>query len=195
MTAYTESSLPTSPSGSRPLAVTEHLSITYQVDIVRSAPARLALALARISMGFVFMWAFLDKTFGLGFATPAERAWINGGAPAQGWLLSIEGPTAPFFNALASPVVDVLFMFGLFAIGLALLTGAGMKLAGFFGAILLLMMYLAALPSANGGTNPLIDSHIIQALLVAVLALTYSGDTLGAGRWWAGVVGTHRWLR
>lgn len=62
---------------------------------------------------------FLDKTFGLGYATPVERAWISGGKPAQGWLMSIEGPTAPFFHALANPMVDVLFMFGLFAIGIA----------------------------------------------------------------------------
>lgn len=48
-----------------------------------------------------------------------------------------------------------------------------MKLTGFFGAILL-MMYLAALSFANGGTNPIIDSHIIQALLIVLLALTYS---------------------
>ncbi|MEV0316802.1 hypothetical protein AB0H91_55075, partial [Nonomuraea fuscirosea] len=38
-------------------------------------------ALARISFGWIFLWAFLDKTFGWGFATPAAKAWINGGSP------------------------------------------------------------------------------------------------------------------
>ncbi|MFC5822105.1 hypothetical protein ACFPUY_44090, partial [Nonomuraea harbinensis] len=46
----------------------------------RRAPVDYVWAIARISIGWVFLWAFLDKTFGWGFATPAERAWINGGS-------------------------------------------------------------------------------------------------------------------
>ena len=33
-----------------------------------------ALGAMRIAFGFYFLWAFVDKLFGLGFATPAERA-------------------------------------------------------------------------------------------------------------------------
>ena len=33
----------------------------------------------RIATGLVFLWAFLDKLLGLGYATPTDRAWINGG--------------------------------------------------------------------------------------------------------------------
>ncbi|MCK2218454.1 hypothetical protein MF672_032360 [Actinomadura sp. ATCC 31491] len=43
-------------------------------------------AIARIAIGWVFLWAFLDKTFGWGFATPAAKAWINGGSPTTGFL-------------------------------------------------------------------------------------------------------------
>ena len=39
-----------------------------------SAPVRFLAGLSRISLGWVFLWAFLDTTFGLGYATPAERA-------------------------------------------------------------------------------------------------------------------------
>ena len=39
------------------------------------------LGLLRILMGWLFLWTFLDKTFGLGFATTAEKAWIAGGSP------------------------------------------------------------------------------------------------------------------
>jgi hypothetical protein len=46
------------------------------------------LAVFRVVLGFEFLWAFLDKTFGLGYATPAERAWINGGSPTKGFLRS-----------------------------------------------------------------------------------------------------------
>ncbi len=51
----------------------------------RTCPAlRLAAlpAVLRISMGFVFVWAFLDKTFGLGYGTPSARL-INGGSPTN----------------------------------------------------------------------------------------------------------------
>ena len=30
-----------------------------------------------------FLWAFLDKAFGLGYATPSGNAWINGGSPTR----------------------------------------------------------------------------------------------------------------
>ncbi|MER7365496.1 hypothetical protein ABT353_22580, partial [Nonomuraea wenchangensis] len=49
-------------------------------------PVDYVWAAARISIGWVFLWAFLDKTFGWGFATPAAKAWINGGSPTTGFL-------------------------------------------------------------------------------------------------------------
>ncbi|WP_418605480.1 hypothetical protein [Georgenia sp. SUBG003] len=57
----------------------------YQDQIVTSGAARKALAAGRIVIGWTFLWAFLDKLLGLGYMTPAERAWINGGTPAQGF--------------------------------------------------------------------------------------------------------------
>src|SRR5690625_3160916 len=50
------------------------------------------LGLVRIFIGFYFLWAFADKLLGLGFSTPKEGAWINGGSPTTGFLGgSIEG--------------------------------------------------------------------------------------------------------
>ena len=46
-------------------------------------PVDYVWAIARISLGWIFLWAFLDKTFGWGFATPANRAWIAGGSPTD----------------------------------------------------------------------------------------------------------------
>ena len=43
------------------------------------------LGFARILVGFVFLWAFVDKTFGLGVATKAKDAWINGVSPTTGF--------------------------------------------------------------------------------------------------------------
>ena len=61
-------------------------------------------------------------------------------------------------------------MAGLLGIGVALLAGAGLKIAAWTGALLLALMYLAEFPLGRTGmTNPLIDSHWIEALGIAVL--------------------------
>ncbi|WP_318272177.1 hypothetical protein [Microbispora triticiradicis] len=52
-------------------------------------PARYVWAAARVAVGWVFLWAFLDKLFGWGFATPAAKAWINGGSPTTGFLKAL----------------------------------------------------------------------------------------------------------
>jgi thiosulfate dehydrogenase (quinone) large subunit len=38
-------------------------------------------AALRISLGWLFLWAFLDKAFDLGHETAHEQAWIRGGSP------------------------------------------------------------------------------------------------------------------
>src|ERR1044072_1320309 len=45
-----------------------------------------SFASLRLLTGFAFLWAFLDKTFGLGYATPSGKGWIDGGSPTKGFL-------------------------------------------------------------------------------------------------------------
>ncbi|MEV7806960.1 hypothetical protein AB0O28_28830 [Microbispora sp. NPDC088329] len=154
------------------------------VPAAGTGPARYAWAAARIAIGWVFLWAFLDKTFGWGFATPAAKAWINGGSPTTGFLKGTADHTfGGLFNALAGqPWVDWLFMTGLAGIGTALVLGIGMRLAATTGGLLLLMMWAAELPLA---TNPFMDEHIVYAIVLAGLALTGAGTPLGLGTQWA----------
>ncbi len=121
-------------------------------------------------MGFIFLWAFLDKTFGLGFATTVENAWIHGGSPTMGFLsFGTKGPFAEIFQSLAGmPVVDWLFMLGLLGVGVALIFNKYIKWAALVGSVMLLLIYLAVLPPEN---NPLIDDHIIYILVLAVCAI------------------------
>lgn len=166
----------------------------YQEQVITRRSVRRVLAVARLAIGFTFLWAFADKLIGLGFATPAERAWINGGTPAQGFIGGIEGPFAGIFDVFANSFGDALFMVGLLGIGVAVMVGAGLRIAAVTGTLLLVFMYLAELPAALGGTNPIVDSHWHEALLLIIAAVTLSGDTWGAGKMWGRLVG-NGWLR
>ena len=149
--------------------------------------------LSRLFMGWIFFWAFIDKLFGLGFATTKENAWLNGGSPTTGFLTNApKGPFAPIFHAMAgSAFVDWLFMLGLLLIGLALILGIGTRIASYAGALMVFLIWLAVLPPDN---NPFMDEHVIYVVLLISLAFVDAGNFLGLGKWWKDVVKKHHWL-
>ncbi|KZE91569.1 hypothetical protein AVP41_01113 [Microbacterium sp. TNHR37B] len=158
----------------------------------------IAIAVTRILMGFYFLWAFLDKVFGLGYVTPGDRAWINGGSPTTGFLsnATAESPFADVFAALAGNVlVDWLFMLGLLAVGVTLMTGIGVRLGAIAGAAMLLLMYLAEFPlTLTGATNPLVDSHILDMGVMAIAFFAVPQQRLSLAKTWRAIVGDRTWL-
>lgn len=138
----------------------------------------------RLGLGWLFLWAFLDKLFGLGFATASESAWLAGGSPTFGYLnFATSGPFAPLFQSLAgNPVADWLFMLGLLLLGLALILGIGVQIAGYSGALLMFLMWLSHLPPEN---NPFLDEHIIYLITLIGLARVKAGQVAGLGKWWS----------
>jgi thiosulfate dehydrogenase [quinone] large subunit len=162
--------------------------------VITTGAARF-LAVFRVVIGFEFLWAFLDKTFGLGYATPAARAWINGGSPTKGFLSRVAvGPFESILHSWAGAAwADWLFMAGLLGIGIALILGVGLRIAAVSGTVMMLLMWAAEWPLAkvtsagepSMSTNPIVDYHIIYALVLIALALTYAGHTWGLGRLWA----------
>ncbi|MFF0746456.1 DoxX family protein [Streptomyces sp. NPDC004111] len=163
--------------------------------VVRSRGARAALVGLRLLVAWTFLWPFLDKVFGLGFATKSEAAWINGGSPTEGFLLhGTQGPFAHVFDGVAgAPWLDVLFMVGLLGIGLAFLLGVGTRVAAVSCTAMMAFMYLVSLWPAS---NPVTDSHWMIALAGIAVAATGAGDTWGLGRPWKNLalVRRHRWL-
>lgn len=144
--------------------------------------ARYVWAITRLCMGWVFLWPFLDKTFGLGHETPPAKAWLNGGSPSMGFLSGSTGPFANFYMAIAGAgLVNWLFMIGLIGIAVALLLGVGVRIAAISGAVMTVLMWSASLPPQD---DVFMDNHIIYALLLIGLALVGAGNTLGLGRWW-----------
>ncbi|NGO69189.1 DoxX family membrane protein [Streptomyces boncukensis] len=166
-----------------------------------------ALAALRIGMGFVFLWAFFDKTFGWGYSTPAENAWADGGSPTEGFLSGVKvGPLESPLNGWAGDAwADWLFMAGLLGIGIALLAGVALRIAAVAGTVMMALMWAAEWPlakhlsdgSPSMSTNPLVDYHVVYAAVLTVLAFAAAGATWGLGRLWARLplVVRHPWLR
>lgn len=129
----------------------------------------------RIVMALIFLWAFFDKLFGLGFSTTVEKAWIHGGSPTYGFLMfATKGPLASFFQSLAGfAVVDWLFMLGLLGVGITLLCNRFVVIGSIVGAVMVFLMWLAVLPPAN---NPILDDHIVYMLVFFILGI-YDRET------------------
>jgi thiosulfate dehydrogenase [quinone] large subunit len=196
--------------------MTLHRPTTSRVDhpdlaavpgsMITSTAAR-ALAVLRVAIGFVFLWAFLDKMFGFNYSTPSAKAWIHGGSPTEGFLKSVDvGPFQSIYHSIAGTWwADTLFMAGLLAVGVALIAGVALRVAAGAGALILAMMWFAEFPlaqhtsagAASGSTNPLTDYHFIYLVVLIVLAAGYAGNTWGLGRIWSRLpyIRDHAWTR
>jgi thiosulfate dehydrogenase [quinone] large subunit len=165
-----------------------------------------SLAIVRIATGFIFLWAFLDKSFGWHYATGSGKGWIDGGSPTKGFLSGVSaGPMQSFFHDIAGKGwTDALFMLGLLGIGIALMSGIALRLTAIAGTALMAMMWAAEWPPAQHlstgapsmSTNPLVDYHVLYALAMITCALAAAGTTWGLGRLWAKIpiVARNRWL-
>jgi thiosulfate dehydrogenase [quinone] large subunit len=152
-----------------------------------------AWTVLRLLLGWSFLWAFLDKLFGLGFSTcratdssaidfGCSAAMMHGGSPTYGFLtFGTEGSHTGFLFEWMAPsasdainVTDVLFMAALLLGGVALLLGVAVRTAAIGSALMMLFMFLAA--DVWPETNPVNSSHLIE--MVAYLGIA----TVGAGR-------------
>ena len=192
-----------------PRTATAALSAGEHAPVVTPASgrvARIGLLGLRLAIGFEFLWAFLDKTFGLDYHTANAKAWIHGGSPTTGFLSGVNvGPLQGTFHSLAGvTAVDWLFMLGLLGVGVALILGVALRPAAISGCTMLLMMYVASWPFAKVGggqptasTNPIIDDHIVSFMaLVAIGAFAALSVGMISRRWSElAFVRSHSWLR
>ena len=86
---------------STPTPLREHGTTTPSEG--RSALLDRIWALGRIGLGWTFLWAFLDKVFGLGFSTPSDRSWLSGGSPTEGFLANSAAGPFQKWSARQSP--------------------------------------------------------------------------------------------
>ncbi|MFW5964202.1 MAG: DoxX family protein [Natronomonas sp.] len=126
----------------------------------------------RLMMGIAFLNAGLSKLLA---AEPFTAAgYLMGAVPANG------GPAVGFFTWIASnptalAVIDVAVPFGQLAIGLGLIVGAFVRLAAFFGALMMVMFYLANWDVAHG----VINGDFAYMLVFLAVAAFGAGRILG----------------
>jgi thiosulfate dehydrogenase [quinone] large subunit len=187
-------------------STSDHPDLVALPGSVVTSTASRTLAVLRIATGFVFLWAFLDKTFGLGYSTPSAKAWIHGGSPTTGFLSGVNvGPLQGTFHSLAGvTAIDWLFMLGLLGVGVAMILGVALRPAAISGCTILAMMYVATWPFAKMGggqptasTNPIIDDHIVSFMALVIIGALAAMSVGVISRRWSSLafVRSHSWLR
>jgi thiosulfate dehydrogenase [quinone] large subunit len=141
-----------------------------------------ALVGLRVVMGWTLLQGGLTKLVTYLDANP-ENNWT-----AAGYLQNAipEGnPFMGFWGSMAgSPLLDALVMWGLTLTGLGLIIGALVRWNAFWGAVMMLFFWaaalegglLAGLPLAHGWV---IDDHIVYAMLLFGLGAAGAGRILG----------------
>ncbi len=145
-----------------------------------------ALAAFRILMGWIFLWAFLDKLLGLGFQTPAGSGMVDGGSPSSFVIYAGGGVFFDLFKSVAGNFfVDLLLMAGLLGLGAVLVLGIAPKVTTALTIIFLLVMYCVHVPPVD---NPIVDHRIV--FIAGMLAVYWLGgfDKLSLNGWWKNAV-------
>ena len=150
-----------------------------------TAAQAVALALLRIAVGWHFLYEGLWKLF--------EPQWTS-----AGYLQSSRWVLADAFQWIAgSPtalkVVDVLNIWGLILIGVALMAGCLTRAAAWCGIAMLALYYAAHPPLFAPAAAPveghylLVDKNLVELVALAVVALVPGAGWLGIGRLVAGL--------
>jgi thiosulfate dehydrogenase [quinone] large subunit len=159
-----------------------------------------ALVAMRVTMGWVLLQGGLTKLVTYLDADPSNN-WTAAGFLAN--AVPAGNPFADVFAAMAgNPLVDALNMWGLTLTGLALILGAFVRWSAFWGAVMMLFYWAAALqggimaglPVAHGWV---VDDHLVYAALLFGLGAVGAGRVLGLDAYIErlAVVRNNRWLR
>jgi thiosulfate dehydrogenase [quinone] large subunit len=128
------------------------------------------LAVLRIMLGWMMIWGFLDKMFGLGFETPAGSGWIDGTSPSSFVVYVTGGIFKDLYTSLAgNTFIDILMMSGMLILGITLIFGFASKLTTIATCMFMLVMYSLHVPPTD---NPVVDYHLVFiGMMVAIYLL------------------------
>jgi thiosulfate dehydrogenase [quinone] large subunit len=164
----------------------------------------MAVAIGRVVIGVIFLWAGLEKVIGgagewsakgfLAFGTSGTLGWPFVTEVAEGTVFN---PTHDFWvglsaNAGAMSVINLLVPFGQVAIGTSLILGIATRFASAMGALMMLFFFFAAWDFAYG----IVNQHLTYAVVTLGLGVIGAGNYYGldAGLGGSLPAGIRRWF-
>ena len=172
--------------------------------IVTKESYRIGIAILRIGVGVIFLWAGLEKLLApepwsaagfLEFATGGSLGWpFVAGEVAEGTVFN---PTQGIWvdlatNDAAMTFINVLVPWGQLGIGVGLILGLLTRFSAAMGTLMMLFFFVAAWDFEFG----IVNQHLTYALVTAFLGLIGAGNFYGLD----GMVGesappwVRRWL-
>ena len=139
----------------------------------------------RLLLGYVILSSGIDKVFDPEWSA---EAFLN---PATGFGVVEANPLSGFFAELSASAayVDPLVIAGQILVGLALIFGVAFRFAAFWGAVMMLLFWLAGLQGGILAGLPVEHGYIVDSSMVYAVILFGLG-ALGAGR----ILGIDRYL-
>ena len=168
---------------------------------------RIGVAVLRIGVGIIFLWAGLEKALGVGLGTWSAAGFLEfGTCGAIGWpFVSGEiaegtcfNPTLEFWvglagNETAMTIINYLVPLGQIAIGVSLILGFLTRFGAAMGALMMLFFLVAAWDFAYG----IVNQHLAYAIVCLAIAGLGAGKYFGLDGMLAEQVGpgvVRRWL-
>jgi len=151
---------------------------------------QIGIAILRIIVGIIFLWAGLEKVFApepwsaagfLEFGTGGSLGWpFVTGEIVEGTVFN---PTQAFWAGLATnegamSIINVLVPFGQIGIGVGLILGLLTRFSAAMGTLMMLFFFLAAWDFEFG----IVNQHLTYALVTAFLGLIGAGNYMGLDR-------------
>jgi thiosulfate dehydrogenase [quinone] large subunit len=142
------------------------------------------LLVLRLVVGWVFLFAGLEKVFQLGGGGPFDASGFLKFGTAGTWPGVAEGvvanPTQSFWVGLAADptvmtVINFVVPFGQIAIGAALILGLFTRFASLMGVVMMVGFGIAAWDFGHG----IVNQHVVYAILSGILGYTAAGEIYG----------------
>jgi thiosulfate dehydrogenase [quinone] large subunit len=151
---------------------------------------QIAVAVLRIGVGIIFLWAGLEKVMApepfsaagfLEFGTTGSLGWpFVTGEPVEG---TVYNPTHEFWAGLAAnetamSIINFLVPWGQIGIGIGLILGLLTRFSAAMGTLMMLFFFVAAWDFEFG----IVNQHLTYALVTAFLAVIGAGNYYGLDR-------------
>jgi thiosulfate dehydrogenase [quinone] large subunit len=145
-----------------------------------------AVAIARIVIGIIFLWAGLEKLIGTPGGFSAAGFLAHGTAGTLGWPFvgaDAQGPFNPTMgiwvdlskNSGMMGVVNFLVVFGELGIGVSLILGLLTRFGAAMGTLMMLLFFVAAWDWAFG----IVNQHLTYAVVTLGLGVIGAGKYYG----------------